>query len=81
MKKINDTQDQAIWDAINKEHHTLSTMYDDRITLEERHHNELDDFIERIAKQENKVIELCKGKVKISTNSNNRIILDLTTGL
>jgi len=75
---INDTQDQAIWDSISKEHSKLSDMYKERIALEKKHEAELDEFISKIGEQEKKVQELCKDRVKFYTDSENRLILDLT---
>jgi len=77
-KKINDTQDQAIWDAISKEHDKLFIMYDERVALEGKHQEELHKFISQIGKQEEKVQELCEGKIKFYTDSYNKLILDAT---
>ena len=78
MMKINDAQDQAIWDAIGKEHTILCKMYKERRLLEKRQEQELDDYVSKIGEQEIKVQELCEGKTKIHVDSENRLILDLT---
>ena len=78
MKKINDVQDQAIWDAISKEHSKLSEMYNERVAIEKRHEQDLDKFISKIGVQEAKVQKLCQDRVKFETDSDNRLILDLT---
>ena len=78
MVKINDVQNQAIWDAISKEHSKLSEMYNQRKNLEERQERELNDYTRDIADQEVKVQNLCQGKVKYYVNENNKLILDLS---
>ena len=78
MAKINDVQNQAIWDAISKEHSKLSEMYNQRKNLEERQERELNDCTRDIADQEVKVQNLCQGKVKYYVNENNKLILDLS---
>jgi len=78
MVKINDTQEQAIWDAISKEHKELCSMYGERNELEKRHEEEIDNLVELISEQEEKVKELCKGRANVYPNSDNKLILDLT---
>ena len=78
MTKLNDAQDQAIWNSISKEHRILSDMYEGRDIIKGRHREELDEYIEKIKKQARKVEELCEGRVKFYTDPDNKLILDLT---
>lgn len=78
MGKPNDTQDQAIWDAISNEHDKLCVMYNEKISLEKRQQLVLNNYTEKISKQETKVKQLCEDKVRCYANSDNKLILDLT---
>lgn len=76
--KINDTQNNAIFDAIGAEHDALGYMYEEKNLIEKKHKEELDNFVLEIGKQETKVKDLCEGKIKFYMDSDNRLILDLT---
>ena len=76
--KINDTQNNAIFNAIYTEHNILDQMYKNIKLVEERQKIELEKLKIEIKNQEQKVTELSEGKIKVFTDSNHRLILDLT---
>ncbi len=78
MKKINDTQNNAIFEAISDKHIVLCRMYEEIDLIKKKHKEELDNFVKKIKTQETKVQELCEGKIKFYMNSDNFLELDLT---
>lgn len=65
--KINDTQNNAIFNAIYTEHNTLDQMYKNIKLVEKRQKIELEKLKIEIKNQEQKVTELSEGKIKIVT--------------
>jgi hypothetical protein len=77
-KPINDTQDQAVWDAATEAHKSLCTMYDHIKEIKKRHELELREYDTRTKAMENRLIELCEGRMKVvADKETGELLLDL----
>jgi predicted DNA-binding protein YlxM (UPF0122 family) len=76
-KEINDEQDQAIYDTINKSHCALGQMYYEKELLEKKQKEEIAKLQKAIEEKQKNIKKLCEGRIKTYLNKNNKLILDL----